>query len=80
MNDSKKRLARTTRPAGRRRDGAARPRPVDPELHLAPPFALLVLAEPAPPPSTAQPLSARTANPLGVRPVTERHPGDRFDT
>ena len=41
MNDSKKRLTRRTRPAGRRRDAAARPRPVDPELHLAPPFALL---------------------------------------
>ena len=41
MNEHKKRLARTTRPASRRRDAAARPHPVDPELHLAPPFARL---------------------------------------
>jgi hypothetical protein len=88
MNEHKKRLARTTRPASRRRDGAARPRPVDPELHSRrrSPVCGVVHAEPAQPAmmdasfSTAQPLSARTANPLGVRPVTERHPGDRFDT
>jgi hypothetical protein len=74
MNDLKKRLERTkTRPASRRREAAARPRPVDPELHLAPPFtrcgvgpaesAQAATIDVSFTKALSQPRSARTPNP-----------------